>query len=67
MSKLDSNSKHLLMLIMKCRKLDGWATVSDVVWPLMETLPCELVEMRNDANGKFVRLTDTGETVLAWT
>jgi hypothetical protein len=67
MSKLHSKDRHLLTLIRKDRNAEGWAKVSAVVWPLVQTLPGELVDLKESEDGGFVKLTDDGETVLDWT
>jgi hypothetical protein len=65
---LDNGAKHLMRLVKKDRKEDGWATVSATVWPVVDTLPVELVEREQfpDGSGR-ARLTTAGETVLQWT
>lgn len=66
--KLSSGSRHLMTLIAKDRNAEGWATVSRVVWPLILELPPTLVEIKaTKGGGGFARLTQAGETVLAWT
>lgn len=64
-NKLSHGQKHLLRLMLKDKQPDGWAKVSTVIWPLIENLPRELVELHPD--GGFAKLTDAGETVVLWT
>ncbi len=64
--KLDSGNKHLLRLILKGKNKEGWAKVSDILWPIVSKLPTQLVEFNADGNQKFVRLTHDGEVVLEW-
>lgn len=56
-----------MRLIQKDKKEDGWTPVSAPVLPFIAKLPTELVETRSDGDGGWARLTDKGETVLAWT
>jgi hypothetical protein len=63
---LDQNQKHLLCLIAQEAKSDGWAIVSDAVWPLLLPLPQELIELRQLPNGGLVKLTDEGRTVATY-
>lgn len=45
---------------------DGWAKVSNVVWPLITTLPDDLVEKRVLEDSGVVRLTEAGEIILRY-
>lgn len=65
--KLNPGQKHLLRLVHKDKKEDGWTPVSSVVWPLMADLPTELVttELFMTGGGR-AKLTQQGEIVLAW-
>lgn len=65
--KLDPKDRHLLSLIRKDKKPNGWTSVSKMVWPLMLKLPRELVELEEVGEGGIAKLTETGETVLDWT
>ena len=70
-SKLSDGQKHLLKLAYKEAGSDGWAAVSKAVFPLIEKMPTELVDLEkvgDDGRGR-VRLTEEGESVitaLAW-
>lgn len=66
-NKLSPASCHLLRLIRKDADSDGWAKVSSVVWPLVQKLPEELVELRPSGDAGHVKLTEAGNTVLDWT
>lgn len=58
--KLHPGELHLMQLIIKGRKSDGWTPVSDQVLPLAKKIPQELVEIKNN----FIRLTEKGQQVL---
>ncbi len=65
--KLDAGQQHFLRLARMgmASGADGWAKVSKVVWPLMATMPEDLLEREpfEDGSGRC-RLTDRGEAVL---
>lgn len=63
---LDSGEKHFLRLIHQGQKCpDGWAKVSDVLYPLVDKLPKELVECHQDgASQGRARLTKHGEAIV---
>ena len=42
--KLDAKAFHLLHLAQRGAKADGWAPVSNVIWPLLEIVPTDLLE-----------------------
>lgn len=65
MPKLNSGELHLLRLIAKDAEA-GWTKCSDVVWKVVEPLPAELIDVRIEADAKFVRLTEKGRTVLEY-
>ena len=68
MTKLDSGMRHLMRLASRDADLNGWATVSDVVFPLLEGMPRDLIEIqRHDDGGGHARLTDIGIAVLKYT
>lgn len=63
--KLGIGTIHLLRLAVKGADADGWAKVSQIVWPLCENLPDDLVEKRPAAlGGGHIRLTRDGEVIL---
>ena len=70
-SKLSDGQKHILKLAYREAGPDGWAAVSKAVFPLIEKMPTELVELEkvsDDGRGR-ARLTEEGESVitaLAW-
>lgn len=68
-TKLDSGQKHLLKLVIKGASADaeGWAPVSNLVFPLVENLPSELVELEavGDEGRGRARLTTEGESLMA--
>jgi len=51
---------------MKDRDAEGWATVSAMVWPLVEKLPFSLIELQKTDDGGMIRLTHDGEVVMNW-
>lgn len=64
--KLDGGELHLLRFIAKGVDTDGWAKVSQIIWPLYEKLPNDLVEKRPSDNGGHMRLTENGKTLLRY-
>ncbi len=72
--KLDDGEKHMLRLIRKDQNAEGWAKVSEAVWPVAVMLPSELVELRSTVNldggvkvsNRAIRLTDAGNAVVDW-
>ena len=71
-TKLDDGQKHFLRLIEKGQACpDGWAPVSKAVFPLVNAMPTELVELHSvgdDGRGR-ARLTSEGQAILnamAW-
>ena len=69
--KLDAGQKHLLRLVESGAVANGWAEVSKPVFPLMERLPSELVELEKvgDEGSGRARLTDKGLQLMdafAW-
>jgi hypothetical protein len=62
MSKLSDQQKNMLRLYERSRKdAEGWANVSDTVWPLVEqyAIP-EMFEIQ----GRRIRATEAGKAVL---
>lgn len=69
--KLSSGHKHILTLIRKGAKEDGWAPVSKVVAPLFidksipgGAMPVELCEFEPVGDGGRARLTPLGHNIL---
>lgn len=62
-----NKQKHLLKLIQLATKDKEWAKVSSVVWSLLQDMPKELVELKEDGDAGWAKLTHEGKTVLAWT
>lgn len=60
-NKLDYGQKHFLVLIDKDKGDDGWTKVSDVVMPLIQKMPPELVEVEPNR----CRMTPEGESVFS--
>lgn len=62
---LNAREKHLLKLLLRDANKDGWTPVSFAVWPLIKSLPNELVE----THPGFARLTEKGNSIveaMAW-
>lgn len=66
MKTLTPNDKHLLRLVERGKKENGWSNVSAQVWPFISKLPQELVELKEVGFGGIVKLTKEGEIVLKW-
>jgi hypothetical protein len=64
-TELTNGDKHLMRLMHRDKNTDGWTKVSQQVWPLVERLPKELVELHPE--GGFAKLTEAGETIVLWT
>ena len=71
-TKLDSSQKHILKLIARDSKEDGWTSVSAQVYPvILQTMPTELcvLESTGSEGCGRVKLTDKGREILnsmAW-
>ena len=70
-TKLDAGQKHLLNLVVKGADSEGWAPVSAPVFPLIEKMPRELVELEavGDEGRGRARLTEAGANLMnamAW-
>jgi hypothetical protein len=62
---LDAGQRHLLSLIAKDAKTDGWAITSEVVYRYIATnMPKDLVECREEEDRTLVRLTDKGRSIV---
>lgn len=68
MSKLSNSQKYMLKLIAKDSVCpEGWAKVSSMVMPLIQSLPTELVEWHKEEDGSGrVMLTTEGKAVVRW-
>lgn len=70
-TKLNDGQVHFLRLIAKEQNNpDGWAPVSKPVYPLVQAMPAELVELHPAEEGRGkARLTQAGQNLLdamAW-
>lgn len=71
-TKLNAGQKHMLKLIAKEQECpDGWAPVSNQVYPLLQAMPSELVELHavGDEGRGRARLTPAGQSLIdamAW-
>ena len=64
--KIDEGTLHLLRLASREADKDGWAKVSGVVWLAVRRIPSDLVELREDGSGFYVRLTEGGKAIVAY-
>lgn len=66
MTVLNTNQRHLLRLAKIGAAEDGWAPVSNVVWPLLAQVPERLMEREwpEGAEKGRCRLTKDGEAVV---
>ena len=63
----DPKVKGMLALIQRSPdRGDGWRSVSKPLWPLVQGVPGELVERREDESGRWVRMTYAGLAVLKY-
>lgn len=64
-TELTHGEKHIMRLMARDKKADGWTTISSTLWPWIEKMPRELVELHPD--GGKAKLTEAGEAVIRWT
>ena len=65
MEKLDVQHKHILRLVNRDRDEDGWALVSEKLFPvLVKAMPKELIEFEPLPCGGRARLTEEGAVVV---
>jgi len=69
--KLNAGQKHMLNLIAKGQNKEGWTPVSAPVYPLLKSMPTELIELQSigDEGRGQARLTQEGQSLLnamAW-
>lgn len=62
---LATEHRHFMRLARQDADPEGWAKVSEAIWPFVAKVPDDLME--KDAAGLRVRLTGTGEAVLLYT
>lgn len=63
--KLEPQIRHIITLIGRERDTDGWAIISEILWPVLHKLmPLELVIMEKTENGGRAKLTQEGESVF---
>ena len=63
----NSEIKSTLALIQRSPdRGDGWRSVSEGCWPLLDGIPSELIEVEPDGNAGRVRMTDAGRAVLTF-
>jgi len=61
---MELDFKHIIRLIVKGSKKDGWTPVSETVLPLVKALPPSLVEFNED--NSCVKLTGEGIIVATF-
>ena len=66
-TKLDAGQKHFLILVVNGADSEGWAPVSAPVFPLIEKMPRELVDLEcvGDEGRGRARLTEEGTNLMA--
>lgn len=66
--RLNDGERHILRLVAAGKDDEnGWAKVSAPVFPLVNQMPKELVEIEQvEAGGGRARLTQEGTVVLKW-
>lgn len=66
MSKLSSGQKNLIRLVVKGSGPDGWAPVSAALYPLVESIPGNFVELEKvgDLGKGRARLTQEGHSLV---
>ena len=65
MEKLDIQHKHILKLINRDKDFEGWAKVSEALYPhLSQNIPKELAEFEKLDVGGRARLTYQGQNVV---
>lgn len=62
--ELNLGQKHILRLTKRDAGLDGWAKVSKQLFPHIQDLPKDLVELKETDDGGFIRLTERGHAVV---
>jgi len=66
--KLDARAFHLLHLAQQGAEPDGWAPVSNVIWPLLGIVPADLLEREwlEGAEKGRCQLTPAGAAILKY-
>jgi hypothetical protein len=64
--KLDAGQLHLMRLTQKDAQPDGWAKVSQAIWPFATKLPDDLVEKRPSGDAGHIRLTEGGKAIVRY-
>ena len=62
LDKLDLGQRHFLRLLKRDGDVNGWCKISDNIFPYIEQLPSELVEV----NDNVARLTEIGNKIVEW-
>jgi hypothetical protein len=65
MPKLEIQHKHILKLIARDCDEEGWAAVSETLYPyLSKNIPAELAKFEKLSTGGRARLTEEGQNVI---
>lgn len=63
--KLEHQHKHIMKLIARDRKKDGWTRVSKALYPhLSKNMPKELVAVEATEDGGRAKLTEEGQKIV---
>lgn len=66
MKHIDNGQLHLLKLASQEQDAEGWAKVSEILWPIVSKLPDDLVEKRAGEDGGHIRLTEGGQAIVRY-
>jgi len=67
--KLNAGQKHLLRLIVKDADAEGWTRISKTVFPVLQEMPSELIDLEWVNDEGRARLTPKGQSIIdamAW-
>lgn len=64
MSKLTASEIHLIRLISRDSRKDGWTSVGKLVWPYVLKLPAALVDKSESGESRKAKLTIAGKILL---
>lgn len=65
-SPITAGHRHLLRLVQRDAGSDGWKPVSSIVFPLMQAVPQDLLDLEQDAPGAGgrARLTEKARSLM---
>jgi hypothetical protein len=64
--EITSGALNLLRLAARGQAEDGWAPVSEKVWPMLALVPSQLLERERLDGGGRCRITEHGRIMLAY-